>query len=126
IKAGRGALDLADGTVVAKNDWEQLPYTFEGVYGAYFTEWANIGLFGVKGMTDGGSDVAPDVNFYGVSFDFKNLPEWLKMANLHVLQSKATATVTNDKESVLRYGITLKGDSSGIDYRVTYAGQTGE
>src|SRR5690606_12929283 len=37
IKAGRGALDLADGTVVAKNDWEQLPYTFEGVYGAYFT-----------------------------------------------------------------------------------------
>lgn len=130
LKIGRGALDLADGSVVAKNDWEQTPYSFEGAYGAYFTEWANIGVFGVKGMNDDAANTA-DVNFYGLSVDFKNLPEVLKMLNFHVLQSKATGidpvgAVTEAKDTKTRYGVTAKGDVAGFDYRATYAMYTGE
>ncbi len=134
LKIGRGALDLADGTVVARNDWEQTPYTFEGVYGAYFTEWANIGLFGVKGAEEGDATnttagYAADINFYGVSLDFKNLPEWLKMANFHAMQSNATnlpSTTGNAMDKKLRMGVTVKGDTAGVDYRATYAMYTGE
>lgn len=127
LKIGRGALDLADGTVVAKNDYEQTPYTFEGAYGVYFTEWANIGLFGVKGMNDVSATTA-DINFYGLSVDVKSLPEWLKMANFHVMESKATgvggaAQVADEKT---RVGVTLKGDSHAVDYRATYAMYTGK
>lgn len=126
LKIGRGALDLADGSVVAKNDWEQRPYAFEGVYGAYFTEWANIGLFGVKGMNDDATN-NPDINFYGLSVDVKNLPEWLKMLNVHALQSKATNVDATDlSDEKLRLGVTLKGDVSAVDYRATYAMYTGE
>lgn len=126
LKVGRGALDLADGSVVAKNDYEQTPYVFEGAYGVYFTEWANIGLFGVKGMNDVSAATA-DVNFYGLSVDVKSLPEWLKMVNVHVMESKATgiggASVADSKT---RYGVTAKGDTHAIDYRATYAMYTGE
>lgn len=126
LKIGRGALDLADGSVVAKNDYEQTPWAFEGVYGVYFTEFANIGVFGVKGMNDDSTNDA-DINFYGASFDFKNLPEWLKMANFHLLQSKANGLAgTGVADEKLRLGLTLKGDTSGVDYRATYAMYSGE
>jgi len=131
----------ADGSVVSKNDWEQTPWAFEGAYGVYFTEFANIGVFGVKGMNDDIGDDATtiaddntaDVNFYGLSVDLKNLPEWLKMVNIHALQSKATgidgtllglgADLQDEK---LRLGLTVKGDTSGFDYRATYAMYSGE
>ncbi len=133
LKIGRGALDLADGSVVAKNDWEQTPYAFEGAYGAYFTEWANIGVFGVKGMNDSDLDSdgdavldTADVNFYGLSVDVKNLPEWLKMVNVHALQSKATGISGAVSDEKLRLGVTVKGDSSAVDYRLSYAMYDGE
>ncbi|MES2768847.1 MAG: alginate export family protein [Bdellovibrionota bacterium] len=131
LKIGRGALDLADGSVIAKNDWEQTPWSFEGAYGAYFTEWANIGLFGVKGMNDeSGATVGgntADINFYGLSVDVKNLPEWLKMVNIHALQSKATGVGgTLGFDEKLRLGLTVKGDSSAVDYRLSYAMYDGE
>lgn len=137
LKIGRGAMDLADGSVVSKNDWEQTPWAFEGAYGVYFTEWANIGVFGVKGMDDEATDTATtseaDVNFYGASLDFKNLPEWLKMLNFHVLSSHATGidpdgagAIQGVKDSKMRMGLTAKGDVGAIDYRATYAMYDGE
>jgi hypothetical protein len=133
VKVGRGAMDLADGSVVAKNDWLQHPWAFEGALGVYFTEWANVNAFAIKGMNDSATGTA-DVNFYGVSLDFKNLPEVIKMANLHILQSKATGidasaaipTATNVKDSKTRVGVTVKGDAGAIDYRATYAMYSGE
>jgi len=126
LKVGRGAMDLADGSVVSKNDWQQLPSTFEGVLGVYFTEWANVNVFGIKGMNDTATS-ADDVNFYGASLDFKNLPEVLKMVNFHVLQSKATGMAgVGAKDSKTRYGLTAKGDVAGFDYRATYAMYTGK
>jgi hypothetical protein len=145
LKIGRGALDLADGSVVSKNDWQQTPYAFEGASGVYFTDWANINIFGVKGMNDGidagpdgilgtADDVAntADVNFYGASLDFKNLPEAIKMLNFHIMESKATGIDgapflgPEVKDSKMRMGVTVKGDISAFDYRATYAMYTGE
>lgn len=145
IKLGRGALDLADGTIVSKNDYEQNPYSFEGIAAMYFHELVNLSIFGVKGMNDDEAVSATvtndaDVNFYAAAADFKVAPEYLKTFNIMALQSKATgigadlnddgdfadAGETGIKDDKLRLSLTLAGDTNGIDYRGTYAMYTGE
>lgn len=132
VRLGRGVLELADGSVVAKNDYMNKPYSFEGALGTYYHEMMDVNVFAVKGMND--TDTAgeeTDVNFYGVSVNLKVAPEYLKMFNIHALQSKATgitvAGPTPDvKDERLRLGLTLAGDMNGFDYRGTYAMQKGE
>lgn len=129
IKLGRGALDLADGSVVSKNDYEQLPYSFEGVVGLYFHEMVNLSVFAVKGMNDNDTGDDADVNFYALAADFKVAPEFLKTFNVMALQSKATginAIAADDSDEKLRLSLTLAGDTNGVDYRGTYAMYSGE
>lgn len=130
VKAGRGAMDLADGTVVSKNDNELHPYAFDGIMAAYYTEPVAFNFFGVKGYDNSLKVVSPatnwaDINFYGLSLDARNLPEVLKMANLTVMQQQSFGVggITSQKT---RYSVTLKGDVSGFDYRGTYAAYTGK
>jgi hypothetical protein len=135
IKVGRGAMDLADGTVVSKNDDRLHPYTFDGILGAFYTEPAAFNFFGVKGNDSSTADELgtfaandQEVNFYGLSVDLRNLPEVLKMVNIHVLEEKAYGLggAADVHVSRLRYGLTLKGDVSGFDYRGTYAAYSGK
>ncbi len=128
VRLGRGVLELADGSVVAKNDYMNKPYSFEGALGTYYHEMMDLNVFAVKGMNDTTTTNSADVNFYGVSVNLKVAPEYLKMFNIHALQSKATGIggFTGAKDERLRLGLTLAGDMSGIDYRGTYAMQKGE
>lgn len=143
FKVGRGALDVADGLVISKNDWFQVPYAFDGGAAVYFTEWANVTAFGVRAVdtrTLANSAVYTEslqngeTNFYGLSVDVKSLPEMLKMVNVHLLQQKSmdisddTAPndiVTDTKSDKLRYGFTVGGDVSMFDYKLTHAGYQG-
>lgn len=129
LRIGRGGFQIADGSVVGTNDWAEMPKAFEGVLGTWYTEFANIHGFGVKGVDSTGAvgTDTPEANFYGLSFDVKNLPEALKMANVHFLQINshdviAAGVMTN----TLRYGLTLGGGLNNFDYRATYAGYSGE
>lgn len=130
LRIGRGALQIADGSVIGLNEWEEQPKVFEGVLGTWYSEFANIHAFGVKGLDTLATD-EPEANFYGLSVDVKNLPEAIKMANIHLLQVNKhfvpdTFMGQLSSGSVLRYGLTVGGGMMNIDYKATYAGYSGE
>lgn len=129
VKFGRGALDWADGTVIARNEWEQTPKVFEGIMANYYTEWATIGFFGVKGVdtfTAGSATDVPEGNFYGLTFDVKNLPDWMSGFKAHLLQEHGYDTGAGNPGSRMRYGVTLDGGMNNVDYRVAYNAYSGE
>jgi hypothetical protein len=148
VKVGRGAMDVGDGTLISKNDDMLHPYAFDGVLGAFYTEFAAINFFGVKGSDTSTADQfnAPtlnpaggptEVNFYGIGIDLRNLPEVLKMVNVNILQEKgygmlttlaggAPIATTDGHVTRIRYSATVKGDVAGFDYRGTYAGYKGK
>lgn len=136
---GRGGMTLADGAVVSMNDYEQIPTVFDGVLGSFDLGFMGLNIFGVKGAEIGTGETPPayqlaydrESNFYGVSADFKNLPDVLKMANLHLIKEvqdphRTSATAGTAGKDYLRYGLTLGGDTAGFDYKATYAGVTGK
>jgi hypothetical protein len=151
MKVGRMALTtLADGLVLSNNDWLANPYSSDGVKFVFDYDVARIGVMGVK-AADFGAATAPltadaETNFYGISADFKNLPEWLKIANIHVIQqnkdfnnligntsqANVNALLTTAGAfagtglNVMRYGFSVAGDTAGVDYGVTYAGLNGK
>jgi hypothetical protein len=132
-RAGRGSFTMADGSVVSSNDWEQIQKAFDGGMLTYDHEMARVSLFGVRGA-NGTAGKNSYGNFFGLSADFKSLPEWLKMANVHYVMVKRDADTYNvngtasalNQENAARYGVTLAGDTHNVDYRATYAMYTGE
>ncbi len=131
FKLGRSAMTIADGAVVSSNDWESTPRVFEGAGAILDYDFGRIGLFGVKAFDENAGLPAatgtslnqdPERLFYGVSFDAKNLPDALKMANVHVLKIIQDENATaNSQIDGLRYGLTVGGDVSNIDFKATYA-----
>lgn len=136
IRFGRGALAMADGRVIGVNDWGPTPNAFEGVLFTWDKEFARFNAYGVKFAQLLGTSVSdPEINSYGLNVDWKTLPEFLKMVNLHVIQvnvdadSSATSTPVLGqlyKESRMRYGLVVSGDAMNVDYRLTYAAHTGK
>ncbi len=142
LRFGRGGMTIADGSVISTNDYEQVPRVFEGVMGSFDFGFAALNVFGVKAaeLGTGAASAAGggfvnaydrESNFSGLSFDFKNLPDALKMANVHVIMETqdvgagASASTANGKSNT-RYGITLGGDTNNFDYKGTYAGVSGK
>ena len=139
IRFGRGGLNMGDGRVIGLNAWGATQNAFEGALFTYDKEMARFNMFGVKvadWAPNAGTSVSdPEVNMWGFAMDWKSLPEWLKMAHLHVLQTNvddntaatsATPFGGVPKESKMRYGIVLSGDTHNVDYRLTYAAHSGE
>ena len=130
LRAGRGGFTMADGTVISQNDWQAVPVSFEGVMGTYDTEFARFNFWGVQfaefGTATGSSD--DESNSLGLSVDFKSLGDFLKMANLNVFSVKKDVNggASADGRDELRYGLTLGGDTMGLDYRATYASHSGD
>ncbi len=107
LKFGRSSFGIGDGTVIAENDYEDVPLSFEGLWGIY--EWdfmrltafvlklANFsssfnklqaGALGTQPVLSGSTAANPDANAYGLSLDFKLLPSWLKSSNFYVLKNQ--------------------------------------
>mgnify|MGYP001477033961 CR=1 FL=1 len=145
---GRQPIDFGDGTIFNNNDWEHEPYAFDGVGVAYDTEFAGINFWGVK-LFDAGyastgvssPDSDPERNLYVLSIDVKNMPEFLKMLNIHIVKDSAnevtadttgnsppgyTGSTTSSRIDSTRFGLTLKGMSGMVDYRLTYSAVSGE
>jgi hypothetical protein len=142
LKMGRGMFTLADGAVVSANDYEQIPKTFDGVLGAFDFGFMGLNVFGVKGAELGSGNPSAgtaalaydrEQNFYGFSADFKNLPDMIKMANVHLIKevqdnntATADATTATAGKDWLRFGLTVGGDWMNVDYKVTYANLSGK
>ena len=128
IKSGRMPVEFGDGTIFAENDYESTPYAFDGLNFAYDTEFAHIDFFMLRtGETAVGTSPDNEEDWYVFSFDIKSLPEFLKMANIHLIQyAKEDDPTEANKKASMNFGLTLGGDAGGLDYRLTYASQSGK
>lgn len=133
LKVGRGALTLADGSVISVNDWEQDPYTFEGVLGTYEMEAGRISAWFVRFAELAGvgaaTDQDPEANSVALAYSHKILPEFLKAADIHVMKNTKSALGNTDAtagKDDLRYGVHLAGDVNMIDFKANYAAHTGD
>lgn len=148
LRFGRGSFTMADGLVISANDWESTPFAFEGVLGHYEMEFGRFGVWAAKfaeydrgdrsatgtNPPDSGSGTNvsdPEANNYGLSFDLKTMPAWLKMVNVHFI--KTTKAVTPNAagaaavgQDITRYGVSVGGDVANFDYHATYAMSGGD
>lgn len=133
-KFGRMGLEIADGAFFSENDWEDVPTAHEGVMGMWDMDFAKISLFGLKtaefGYQLAGARTSdPERNLYGVSLDFKNMPEAIKMANLLFVQENRDETgagVANGARNAQNIGLTVGGDTMNIMYKATLGFQMGK
>ncbi|NJL25125.1 MAG: alginate export family protein [Calothrix sp. SM1_5_4] len=138
VKLGRFNYQIGDGYVIGINDWEATPYSFEGVLGSWEAEFGRLQAFAFKlreYATAGPTSGDPEHNTYGLNFDLKTMPEWLKAVNVHVLQDAAqiaTAGTTGTTvkgtqgQDVLRYGANAGFAFSIVDLKLWYAGYNGK
>jgi len=129
FKFGRQGMEIADGAVFSENDWEAVPVSLDGVVATWDMDFAKFNFFGLK-IKDyiGGTGLSadPERNFYGVSADLKNMPEAIKMANLHVIQDNRDEVDALNARSSQRFGLTVGGDTMNILYKATLAYVIGE
>ncbi len=131
LRFGRGSFTLADGSVVSENDWERNPYAFDGAMITHDMEFGRLSGFFVKfaDLARGENAIEdPEVNAYGLSLDIKAVPDAIKMLNLHAIkvnQDELDAS-TMAGQDIMRYGVTVGGETSGVDFNFTYAMVSGE
>lgn len=135
LRFGRGSFTFGDGTVIHDNDWEATPYSFEGILGTYEMEMGRLSGFFVRfaDYIDGigtASDQDPQANAVGLTYSHKTLPDFLSRADVHVIQNNqsfiAPGSTSSYGQDILRYGISLGGDVSLIDWRAAYNAHTGK
>lgn len=140
LKFGRQTFAFGDGSVMDVNDWERVPYAFEGLSANYEMEMGTVkawafqmaqftGVSGGAYGSSGSSESDPHHNTYGLSFDVKGMPEMIKVANIHVIKdNKATTpgSSTQNGLDALRYGATVGVGMSAMDAKVTYARHEGD
>ncbi|MEZ4873647.1 MAG: alginate export family protein [Bdellovibrionales bacterium] len=144
VVVGRQPIEFGDGTLFHLNDWEAQPYSFDGIGVNYDTEFAAVNFWGVKMYDFGQSRTAAPAtdtddderNLYIFSIDVKNMPDFLKMLNIHIIKDAASSLAaggggtnvvnTGDRVDTTQLGFTLQGESGQTDYRLTYSMVTGE
>lgn len=149
FKFGRMNYQLGDGFVMGVNEWEAMPYAFDGALFHYEFEFGRIEFFGFKMREYGPPAVAggftdehkPDLehNAYGFTFDLRTSPEFLKTVHLHVIKDASdrgeespapgsqvqTVKGTQGIDAV-RYGLNVAMAYRLADFKVWYAGIGGK
>ena len=136
FRIGRQNFQIADGTVFGYNDWEQNPGAFDGVTGVWEAEFGRFTgmVFNYREEVTGTFAPADAKHTaYGLSFDLKSMPDWMKMTNLHVIKDNAdavegatgTTVNANNGQDILRYGAGVGFDFGMIDLKAHYAAQSG-
>lgn len=140
FKVGRMNYGFGDGSVMSVNDWEQLPYSFDGLNVGWEQEWGKLTFvaFKVRNVqvngTDSSASADPEHNMYGINFDLKSMPEWLKALNVHLFKDNSDALDnggTNSTQTTvrgpntngldtMRYGLGATFGFNAIDVKVNY------
>ncbi len=117
IRLGRAPYQIADGSSIGVNDYDEYPYVFDGAFLSYNTESLAVDVWGAylpkvwKGLAEADSSKAA----VGLSLDVRVLPEEFKMANLFGLY----VIDDNNETAQIRLGLGIGGDVSGLDYKLT-------
>jgi hypothetical protein len=144
IRSGRQALEYGDGLAFSKNDWLANPYSVDGIVGRFSWDFLDLDVGGGK-LADIGtlatSNTDNEVDFYGFYGSFKNLPDFLKKAEVFVLQLNADGFTggggvalapfapslnLGSSANLTSYGLHAKGDVSQLDYRLDAVFQSGK
>lgn len=158
VRFGRQSLNMADGSIIGTNDYDPIPNAFDGILGTYEFDFGRISIWAVKFATydnglaakmsglgaatgtglSGNNSSDPEADGYGVSFDLKRMPEFLKMVNLHVIDNSKDSTpgaftapwymadpLSTMGQSTLRYGLAIGGAAAMFDYNVDAEGVSG-
>jgi len=126
LKVGRMGIEIADGAVFSEDDYFAYPNTFEGLNAAFDTGFAGLNFYAVKNaeLAPALNNTDPENNMYILSADLKNMPEVVKMANVHIVQTNTDDTGTGSANWE-HIGLTFGGDAGAIMYKVTGAMQMG-
>lgn len=140
FKFGRQEFSVADGRLLGLNDYEFVPYAYEGVVNNTEFTWMKLQAFGFKQVdfyennddttrntykAAGTSD--PEVRMYGVAVDVKNLPDLLKSTNIHAIQlltDKVDSSSAAKNETWI--GLAAQGEYAIIDFRLNYENYNGK
>lgn len=136
LRVGRMNFQIGDGTVIAYNDWEQNPGAFEGMTGVWEAEFGRFTGFAFNYREEIASAGPSDSKHtaYGLSFDLKSMPDFMKMVNVHVIKDNADAenpgsgtTVSSTVgQDTLRYGLGVGFDFGMFDLKAHYNMNTGK
>lgn len=135
LKFGRMNYQIGDGALIGVNDWEAIPYSFEGLLANYEAEFGRIQFFAFKHREiTTGTTSDPEQNSYGLNFDLKTSPEWLKMVNVHLLKDTADAVTGNTTEGInggmgkdfFRYGLNAGFAFNIVDLKAWYEAYSGK
>ncbi len=113
FNVGRMNYQVADGALIGINDWETLPYSFEGLRAMWEAEFGKFDfvLFKVRNLTGTTASGDPEQNMYGINFDLKNMPEWMKALNAHVFKNNGDAA----EQAAAAGGGNVMGSTNGLD-----------
>lgn len=137
VRVGRMNFQIADGTVIAYNDWEQNPGAFDGMSGVWEAEFGRFTgfVFNYNERPTTASEATDSKHTaYGLSFDLKSMPDFMKMVNVHLIKDNndavigATGSTVSDNvgQDTLRYGLGLGFDFGMFDLKAHYNMQSGE
>ncbi len=130
FKFGRVGLEFADGSVFSENDWEQFPVSHDGVIGFWDINLGKFTLFAAKNRERGIGTLDNDAeeNMYGLAFDFKNVPAFIKIFNVQFVQitQDEVGSPDSSKDNRQHLGLAVGGDTFGLIYKVAGAYQLGK
>ncbi len=123
MQLGRQNYGFADGFVMGVNDWQQMPYSYDGLLLNWEAEFGKIQFFGFKlreldsgtrpsqpqTAGHGAASRDPEHNMYGLVFDLKSKPEWLKTVNVHLIKNNGDALIDGNGAT------TMNQSTDGID-----------
>lgn len=139
LRFGRGQFRLGDGKVLSNNDYQNFPYALDGVILGWTAASMHTDFFAMKlaeYTKTGTVRKDAEMNLYGLSLNFVQLPELFTMAHVHVMQvikdtldtTKTTPTseVSKYEEGLNygRYGIAVAGGQN-FQFKLSYAAHTG-
>ncbi len=132
FKVGRFGIEFADGAVFSENDWQALPVVHEGLDIAVDSSFATFHVYGLKQSesnaphaTAAGGNSDPESSLYMVTADLKNMPEAIKLANIHLLDMVSDQAAATTGRNLQHIGFTVGGDVVGFMYKATAAFQFG-
>ncbi len=142
-KVGRLGIALGDGSVFSENTWQRVPTEQDGIDVVWDIDVMKLRLIAIKtheysllsNLGSGGTGPVssfatdPERNFYGVSSDVRNLPVFMKVANLHAFQISsdpvADSSSSRGRDNWEHYGVSIAGEYAHFGYHVDGAYQTG-
>lgn len=137
---GRMNYQVADGALIGINDWENVPYMFEGLLAKWEAEFGKFDfvafkLRDVQGTTASGN---AQHNMYGINFDLKTMPEWMKALNAHIFKNNGDAReqaaanesafvmTSDDGLDTMRYGLMAHFGFADFELKAWYEASGGK